>query len=517
MNSNSLKDRIVKTAGLIRNLLAVIGFCSLIAGGYGAYIVAKSYDLPPRLLALKALEKYGLEKTSLGDLVKPDPVKPAGLILPDLNNLEWKGHGARFDRELTPVVYDPNGRPIPSAWKNLGFAAQPPLEPKRKRVVSTSAELISAIRNAEAGDEIILQPGIYSIESRRIEVTGSGTPEKPILVRSEEFGRVILEMNTQEGFWINGAYWTFENLDIKGTAKNDDYGEHAFHVVGGGKGFVLRNSRIREFNSMIKGNGHKNKEGEVVFPDGVLVENNSFFNSKIRETSHPVAFIDVVGADAWTIRGNLIADFVKGQGDRISYAAFLKGNGSDGIFENNLVIGEYQTTGGFRVGLSLGGGGSGAKFCRGESNAIEFTGGIIRNNIIMYCFDVGLYLNKAKDTKVFNNTFYKTMGIDVRFSASSAVIQNNLLTGRIKERDGGTSLGKNNLVADPDDFLAWFERPEVGDFRLRTGNAFVDKGIKTGLVYDDFYGNNRINLPDIGAIEYDRMSSGCCPPVLGNL
>lgn len=499
----------------IRNFLAVIGLFSLIASAYGGFLVARSYHLPPRLFALKVLEKYGLAQSSLAKMVKPDPIRPAGLELPDLNSRGWTGHGARSDSMATPAVYDPTGKPVPFAWKSTGVKVETPLEPKRYVTVATSAEFIGAIRKAEAGDLIVLRPGIYPVSERSIEVMKSGTATLPIRVRAERFGDVVIEMNTLEGFWINGAYWIFENLDIKGVSKDDDYCDHAFHIVGGGSGFILRNCRIHEFNAMIKANGHKNKEGKITFPDGALIEGNSFFNSRIRETRHSVTFIDVVGPNGWIVRGNLIADFAKGQGDRISYAAFLKGNGKDGIFENNLVIGEYRTTGGVRVGLSLGGGGSGAGFCRGGDNSIEHTGGIVRNNMVMYCSDVGLYLNKARDTKVFHNTFYRTLGIDVRFPVSSAILQNNLLTGRIQDRDGGKSQRKNNLVASANDFTGWFEKPETGDFRLRDGDDLVDKGGETALVTEDFYGNNRDSAPDIGAIEYDRFVSGGCPPILG--
>lgn len=497
------------------NLMAVVGICSLIAGTYGAFLAVRSYQLPPRLFAHKVLERYGLSQSSLAGWVKPAPVRPAGIALPDLNNPGWTGHGARSDAVKTPVLYDPDGRPVPFAWQRSGVQVQAPLEPKRNVAVTTSADLISAIRNAEAGDAIILRPGVYPISARSIEVMKSGTAAHPIRVGAERLGDAVLEMNTLEGFWLNGAYWIFENLDIKGIAKNDDYGEHAFHVVGGGRGFVLRNCRIHEFNAMIKANGHKAREGNTIYPDGALVEGNSFYNSRIRETSNPVTFIDVVGPNDWIIRGNLIADFAKGQGDRISYAAFLKGNGSGGVFENNLVIGEYRTTGGVRVGLSLGGGGSGAQFSRGGDNSVEHTGGIVRNNIVIYCSDVGLYLNRARDTKVFNNTFYRTLGVDVRFPTSSATIQNNLLTGRIKERDGGVAVSSHNLVAGVKEFADWFEKPEIGDFRLRDGDEFIDKGRVVEIVQEDFYGNKRNETPDIGAIEYDRLTSGCCPPVLG--
>jgi len=486
----------------VRNLLAIIGLFSLLAGSYGAYHVAKSYHMLPRLLAIKALKKFGLEQSALAEYFKPDSVRPAGLVLPDLNDLNWKGQGARVDRRLLPVVYNHQGRPIPRAWMRQGMEAQPASSSLRIIVVANSQEFLSAIKKANPGDEISLQPGVYKIKSRNIEITRGGTLRNPIVVRSTNLGDVIIELDSQEGFWINVPYWTFENLEFKGVTRNHDYGEHAFHIVGGAEGFVLRNSRLHEFNAMIKANGYRGRDGETRFPDNALIENNHFYNSEIRRTSNPVTFIDVVGPDNWIVRGNLIADFSKGEGDRISYAAFLKGNSSNGVFENNLVIGEYATTGGVRVGLSLGGGGSGARFSRNASNEVEHTGGIVRNNIVMYCSDVGLYLNKARDTKVLNNTFYRTMGIDVRFQVSSTVIRNNLINSRIKERDGGVIISDHNLQGDNNDFAAWFKNPEKGDFKLLDGDDFVDKGAESVLSKEDFCGKTRTGLPDIGALEY---------------
>lgn len=499
----------------IRNLLALIGLCSLLVGGYGAYIVAKSYHMPPRLLALKAMKKIGLGESALAEYIKPDPIRPKSLVLPDLNDPDWQGHGARADREMLPVVYDSQGRPVPRSWLEQGVKTRAASDIVRRVAVTNVRELLSAIKDATPGDEILLAAGIYQIKSRNIEILRGGTALKPVVVKAEKLNDVVIELDSQEGFWVNAPYWTFENLEFKGVTKNHDYGEHAFHVVGGGKGFVLRNSRLHEFNAMIKGNGHRHRDGEIRFPDNVLIENNHFYNSEIRRTSHPVTFIDVVGPDNWIVRGNLLADFSKGEGDRTSYAAFIKGNSSNGVFENNLVIGEYRTTGGVRVGLSLGGGGSGAQFSRNGTNEYEHTGGLVRNNLVMYCSDVGLYLNKALDTKVFNNTFYRTMGVDVRFPASSAVVRNNLLTGRIKERDGGTSLADHNLIASSDDFVDWFTRPDQGDFSMKKGRELIDQGVDSDLVFEDLCGKSRVEKPDIGAIEYGQ--SGGCSPLLGQI
>jgi len=494
---------------IIRNFLAIVGLISIVGAAGSLFFVVKSYNYPPHVIGMKILKKAGLGDTSLAKALKPAPIKPAGLKMPDQGAADWSGHGAVNSRELLPVIYFKNSLPIPQQWKTMADLS-PVTVQKHKRTISVqdSKQFIRAIKKAMAGDIITLEPGRYVVKAYNISINSPGTAKMPICVRAKKLGQVVIEFDTLEGFLINAPYWIFENLDIKGITKNHDRGEHAFHIIGKGNGFVLRNSRIHEFNSMIKANGSKDSDGKRTYPDGVLIENNTFYNSEIRRTSNPVTFIDVVGPDNWIIRGNFISDFAKGEGDQISYAAFIKGNASGSVFENNLVIGEYRHTGGVRVGLSFGGGGTGNQFFRNGKTDVEHSNGIIRNNIIMYCPDVAVYLNKAANTKVYNNTFYKTRGIDIRFPESSAVIKNNLLTGRINNRDGGKSIRNYNLIVPKKSFFKkgfsdWFVNPDNLDFALKNQGPFIDKGEFLSEIYEDICGNPRVETPDIGAFEYN--------------
>jgi parallel beta-helix repeat protein len=236
-------------------------------------------------------------------------------------------------------------------------------------------------------------------------------------------------------------------------------------------------------------------------------------NATVRDTSNPVTPIDVVGGRRWILRGNFIHDHAKGGGNNVSYAAFLKGNSRDGIMERNLVICELNHTGQVRLGLSLGGGGSGPdKICEDSTCTPEHQNGILRNNIIVNCpLDVGIYLNEAANTKLYHNTLYNTTGIDVRFEASTADVRYNVLDGKIRERNGGTSTETGNLAQVSDaDFKAWFTDPAASDFSLVDGAALVDKGSPLAEVTDDFCTNTREDgAPDLGAVEYN--GDGDCP------
>ncbi len=500
---------------LLRNLLAVCGLLGLVAAGVAVFVVAKSYNLPPRVFVRKVLQKTGLDSSPLlVSMVTPKPLKPDAIHLPALDDPDWVGQGARKNRQLAPLYYSASGRPVPELWLDAAERAgyDTPQE-LRQVAVATAAELLQAIKEALPGDVIALAPGTYRIDRRSIEVNRAGTAAQPIQVRAAQLGQAQLELNSLEGFLVNAPFWVFEHLDIKGVCRDHGACEHAFHMVGQGRGFVLRNSRIHEFNAMIKANGLDAADGTRVYPDGALIEGNSFFNASVRNTSSSVVPIDVVAADDWIIRENLIADYGKGRGDQISTAAFIKGNATGGVFENNLVVGEYSHSGGVRLGLSFGGGGTSRAASRHQDNAIEHTDGIVRNNVVMYTSDVGLYLNKSRNTQVLNNLLFQTLGMDVRFSGSTAVVKNNLLSGGIRERDGGAALLENNLILDggflSQDFADIYENPWAGNFRVLDGKALAGKGLPNAHIRYDFCNEPRKDAPDLGAFE---IKGGGCGP-----
>jgi hypothetical protein len=370
--------------------------------------------------------------------------------------------------------------------------------------VSSASQLASAVENARAGDVITLAPGIYELARTRISAAAAGSPETPIVVRAERLGDALIRWDNAgsfvEGFLVSGPWWRFENLDIEGVCASDTDCEHAFHIVGDADHVVVRGNRLHGFNAMIKAN-----QLGGLFPDDAVIEGNELFNPAPRDTANPVTPIDVVGGRRWVLRENLIYDHAKAGGNQISYAAFLKGNSKDGLIERNLVICERFHTGQVRLGLSFGGGGSGpASICEESTCTPEHEGGLMRNNIIVNCpADVGIYLNEAADSQVHHNTLFNTTGIDVRFAASSVDLRNNLLNGRIRNRDGGQSTEGGNLeeVALAD-FRDWFSNPAAADFTLVDGTALVDLGELVPSVLDDYCGNPRDAVADIGAVEY---------------
>ncbi|MFL6707135.1 MAG: chondroitinase-B domain-containing protein [Massilia sp.] len=339
----------------------------------------------------------------------------------------------------------------------LSAGAQPqaaPAEPAalREVMVGSVTELRLAVDQAMPGDAIILFPGRYLITGT-VGLLRSGTAAHPIVLMANAPGSVQLEIATVQGFVINGAHWRVENLSMRGVCTQHADCEHAFHVGGGGTYFTALNNTLSDFNAHFKINGEDGR-----FPDHGRIEGNTLENSAPRSVDSTVAAIDMVAVNDWVVRRNLIRDFLKAGGDQVSFGAYAKGAGARNLFEQNVVLCEsaLQAMSGARVGLSLGGGGTGPQFCRDGRCIMEQEDSTLRANLVAGCSDAGIYLNSASRSLVVNNTLLDTAGIDVRFAASTARVDGNLVDGAIRSRnDGVLYLGENMSTSTAALFLGW--------------------------------------------------------------
>lgn len=312
----------------------------------------------------------------------------------------------------------------------------------RQVLVQSGTAALEAIRHARPGDVITFLPGRYRFDGQRIDVAVPGTAGAPITVRAQQPGSVILEMAMVEGFVVSAPYWHFANLTLTGTCARHTDCEHAFHIVGRGTHFVARNNTLVDFNAHFKINGL-----DGAFPDDGLIDGNTLTNGSVRETANPVTPIDLVAASNWVIRKNRITDFLKGEGNQVSYGAFVKGGGGNNVLENNLVVCEdrLHAPRSRQVGLSLGGGGTGQEVCRDRRCITEQDGSMIRANLIAACSDDGIYLNRAATSKVLHNTVIDTGGITVRFPESTADVSGNLVDGPIRARNEAILRQSDNI------------------------------------------------------------------------
>ncbi len=371
-----------------------------------------------------------------------------------------------------------------------------------ERLVATSDEVRQAIASANPGDAITLLPGVYRFERSAVFITRPGTAQANIVLRARTPDSVTVEMNMLEGFVVSAPHWRFENLTIRGVCKVHSYCEHAFHVVGGGSHFASVNNTIVDFNAHFKVNGAGGK-----FPDHGRIEANTLRNDSVRHTANPVTPIDIVAASHWSVRRNMISDFIKEGGDHISYGAFVKGGGANNVFEQNVVVCEARLQGapGQRVGLSLGGGGTGKDYCRDRKCITEQEQGVIRSNLVASCSDDGIYLNNAAASKLVHNTVLDTGGIQVRFAASSADIEGNLVDGDIRSRDGAVVRLDDNrstpialLYAGYHPARSLFAAPGVFDFRW---DGKAPRRSEAGSLTPDLCGTARPATPAYGAFE----------------
>ena len=308
--------------------------------------------------------------------------------------------------------------------------------------VASADDALQAIQQARPGDRVTFAPGTYRFSGPSIAVNRAGTSVAPIVLRAENPDTVFLEFDMTEGFVVSAPHWTFENMNIRGVCAEHAGCEHAFHVVSRASHFVARNNTVTDFNAHFKING-----ADGSFPDDGLIEGNILSNRSIRQTQSSVTPIDLVAASRWIVRGNWISDFVKGGADRVSYGAFAKGAGFGNGFERNIVVCEHllQRAPGQRVGISLGGGGSGKDYCRDGRCITEQDGGTVESNLIVSCSDEGIYLNRAATSQIRHNTLLDTGGISVRFVEGSAEVEGNLVDGVIRSRDGGVLRGDDNI------------------------------------------------------------------------
>ena len=389
------------------------------------------------------------------------------------HNPAIEGTGRRVAAMLTALDRTAGAAPLPALPLSAGAQAQPAGKDAAGTTVTTPDDLRAALRTASPGDVITLAPGTYRFQGKGIDVARAGRDEAPIVVRAARPGTVHIELDTLEGFVVSAPYWRFENLDIRGVCPADDNCEHAFHVVGAGHHFASVNNTIRDFNAHIKINGLGNR-----YPDDGLIEHTTLTATHVRRTANPVTPVDLVTASGWTLRANLISDFVKADGNQVSYGAFAKGGGRDNVFERNVVWCEQNLRGqaGQRIGLSLGGGGTGHEFCRDGRCITEQEGGVLRANLVVGCSDAGIYLNGASASKIVDNTLVDTTGIDVRYPTSSAQLDGNLVDGPIRAREGGilhlgdnraTPLWRTWLGSHP--VRSLFRAAQDGDFSWRDG------------------------------------------------
>jgi hypothetical protein len=368
------------------------------------------------------------------------------------------------------VEREPPFTPLPSFGKGQRDKSLMPAVRGTGRTleVDTPQAIREALLKAEAGTQILVAPGVYPFR-QNLHLRYHGHSDAPIVLRAAEPGTVWFEFAQTNGIVVDRPYWVFENLRIRGVCKHHDDCEHAFHVVGRGSDVLIRNNHLSDFNAHVKVNGLNGQ-----WPDRGRLLHNTLTNRSPRETTRSVTPLDLVGANHWHVADNHITNFVKAWGNQVAYGMFMKGGSNGGRFERNLVVCTPQgiSQPGVRIGLSFGGGGTGASYCRVDGcGEQEHTDGIAANNIIAHCNDVGLDVNRSARIDLVHNTLINTSGIASRGGGAQARAFANLYEGRLVAHDGSSIQGRDNsredasrLYVDPDglDFSRLSPEPTTG-------------------------------------------------------
>ncbi len=372
-------------------------------------------------------------------------------------------------------------RPAPAVLANLGKGQRTDgidrsatATARRTLQLDSAAAIAQALVGAQAGDVLEISPGSYPIAST-MRTGHAGTPGEPITLRARRAGTVTLQVTTTQAVLVEQPHWVFENLDWVGVCAHDDDCEHALHIVGPARGTVIVDNRMTDFNAHIKVNGHLGQ-----WPDNGRLQFSTLTNTRPRRSERPATPFDLVGASGWQVLDNRVENFGKADSASPSYGIFMKGAGSGGRIERNVVVCAPVAAlrPGQRVGISLGNGGTGSKWCRDGRCGTEHSDGLIANNIVAHCNEAGIEVSRAQRAVVAHNTLINTQGVLLRRPPASASVDGNLLDGSVSDRVGTELTPGENLEAwslqrwlqDPDALdLAWRQTPP-----LRRSHAGVE-------------------------------------------
>jgi hypothetical protein len=346
--------------------------------------------------------------------------------------------------------------------------------------VADATALRTALAKAQAGDAIVLEVGTYEMGERSPETISDGTAAKPISMRAAgDNGYAVLKLDGGIGFRVKNRFWKFEGIHFKGNPERSQ----ATVFVDGPQGcdsvsFV--DCKISDS----AGYGMKTARDPRSAVDHVLIEFTEVFNTG-------GTALDVVGGDHWIVRRNYVHTF--GTHGGTNYGIFLKGGGTKGLIEGNLVDGERQTG---SIGISFGGGLTGKQFMPsvdGQSPA-EHKHGVCRNNIVVNTSDVAYHSNNADSCAFYNNLALGCAGFQRQKSQGTDPLLINNAIGPLR---GALDSSAHNMEAGQ---AEWFQNPSEYDFRLtETGKSKLTQSAQSiDENPTDFFGNARDKDSPVG-------------------
>jgi hypothetical protein len=339
--------------------------------------------------------------------------------------------------------------------------------------VADATALRNALAEAQPGDSIVLKAGTYEMGERTPETVSDGTAAKPITMRAAgDHGYAILKLDGNLGFRVKNQFWKFEGIHFKG---NPERSQATLFLDGpqGCDNVSFVDCKISDS----AGYGMKTARDPKSAVDRIVIEFTEVFNTG-------GTAVDVVGGDDWIVRRNYVHAF--GTHGGTNYGIFLKGGGTNGLIEGNLVDGERQPG---SIGISFGGGLTGKQFMPsvdGQSPA-EHKHGICRNNIVVNTSDVAYHSNNADSCAFYNNLAFGCDGFQRQKSQGTDPLFINNAVGKLR---GALDSSAANMEAGQ---AEWFQNPAKYDFRLtEIGESKLTQSAKpVDENPTDFFGNAR--------------------------
>lgn len=270
---------------------------------------------------------------------------------------------------------------------------------KNKVNVSTVSQLKTAIKNAVAGDCIVLANGNYADVNVTLE--NSGTKDNPIFIMAQNpFGAIISGKSFLE---IKGNYVEISGIEFQGGAPTSD------------KGFVYyRGNNCRFSNNKIVDNTSATTETKWLSLGGAKTEvDHNLFSGKCSKGTLLCIWRETDAPNYHHIHDNLFSNFKSGGGE----------NGFETI----------------RVGDSK----------QSQSNSCS----LIENNVFYKCDgEVETVSVKSGGNVVRNNTFIQNQGLLTFRHGKNNLAEGNAFicdgvenTGGIRMYDGGHTV-RNNYI-----------------------------------------------------------------------
>jgi len=383
----------------------------------------------------------------------------------------------------------------PSACGGRPPKTAPPLPAPTGTVVevSTAADLMNAVANAENGATIELVDGTYYLPNI-LRFRGGKTG---VTLRSKSGNRDAVVIDGSQS--ASGEMIWFEDVkDItvaQVTVQNANI--HCFTVKGeaDADGVRIYDVRIRNcWERYVKGTAPNPISGAdpAKRPRNGRIEYCSFeqdYKKQLDDVAGGdyIGGIDMMWLDNWVISDNVFRG-IQGKNNQGRAAIFIWNTSEDVLVERNLVV-DCDT------GLAFG---------NPSGAPLHVTRGTMRNNMVTRGAYKAVELVRTQDSEIYNNSVYSAVAFDRAFHSfeGSAGIRifNNLVHGQLIRVDDAGGTVENNLVGD---LSGVFVDPAAGDLHLSASGAprAIGQGQAVAAGVGDYDTDPRPAAPALGADE----------------